>query len=76
MFGSWDGEEYNLQGSTQWGEDNHRMLKDGTVAYINVDCGVSGQKGAAISASPSLNKLWRSTLNGICISYKFVYIIL
>lgn len=31
------------------------------------DCGVSGQKGAAISATPSLNNLWRSVLEGMCV---------
>lgn len=41
-FVSWDAEEYNLVGSTEYVEDNMDDLRDNGVAYINVDVGVGG----------------------------------
>jgi len=46
---SWDGEEYGLTGSTEWGEQFADDLKKKLVAYINVDSSVSG---AATTAGP------------------------
>ena len=46
---SWDGEEYALTGSTEWGEQFAEELKRKLVAYLNVDEAVSG---AATSAGP------------------------
>src|SRR5712664_434337 len=46
---SWDGEEYALTGSTEWGEQFAGDLKDKLVAYLNVDSSVSG---AATTAGP------------------------
>jgi N-acetylated-alpha-linked acidic dipeptidase len=46
---SWDGEEYGLTGSTEWGEQFADELKQKLVAYINVDEAVSG---AATTAGP------------------------
>jgi len=39
---SWDGEEYALTGSTEWGEQFADDLKKKLVAYINVDSSASG----------------------------------
>ena len=39
---SWDGEEYALTGSTEWGEQFEGDLKKNLVAYLNVDSSVSG----------------------------------
>jgi len=39
---SWDGEEYALTGSTEWGEQFGEDLKKKLVAYLNVDSSVSG----------------------------------
>src|ERR1700686_1365971 len=39
---SWDGEEYALTGSTEWGEQFADALKKKLVAYINVDEATSG----------------------------------
>ena len=39
---SWDGEEYALTGSTEWGEQYADELKKKLVAYINVDSSASG----------------------------------
>ena len=40
---SWDGEEYGLLGSTEWGEANAADLTQNAVAYVNVDGAVSGR---------------------------------
>ena len=40
---SWDAEEYGLIGSTEFVEDKGKLLREGTVAYLNVDSSVSGQ---------------------------------
>jgi len=39
---SWDGEEYALTGSTEWGEQFADELKRKLVAYLNVDESVAG----------------------------------
>jgi len=41
IFGSWDGEEHGLIGSTEWVEQHAAELSD-AVAYFNVDVAVSG----------------------------------
>jgi N-acetylated-alpha-linked acidic dipeptidase len=46
---SWDGEEYALTGSTEWGEQFADDLQKKLVAYLNVDESVAG---AATTASP------------------------
>lgn len=40
---SWDGEEYALTGSTEWGEQYADELKKKAVAYLNVDEATSGK---------------------------------
>ncbi len=42
VFCSWDGEEFTLTGSTEWGEQFAKELKKKVVTYINVDPAVSG----------------------------------
>uniref|UniRef100_A0A453FFN0 Peptidase M28 domain-containing protein n=1 Tax=Aegilops tauschii subsp. strangulata TaxID=200361 RepID=A0A453FFN0_AEGTS len=53
---NWDAEEYGLIGSTEWVEENRAMLTSRTVAYLNVDVGVSGS-GVDASATPQLDEL-------------------
>lgn len=53
VFGSWDGEEYGLLGSTEWVEEHKTLLANNCVAYINIDVGVCGDQFGA-GASPSL----------------------
>ncbi|PKU85901.1 probable glutamate carboxypeptidase LAMP1 [Dendrobium catenatum] len=53
---NWDAEEYHLLGSTEWAEDNREILSSRAVAYLNVDCGVSGP-GFHASSTPQLDKL-------------------
>ena len=54
---SWDGEEYALTGSTEWGEEFADELKKKLVAYLNVDESVAGAATTAgaegLSFSPS-----------------------
>jgi N-acetylated-alpha-linked acidic dipeptidase len=56
-FGSWDGEEHGLMGSTEWAEQ-HAAELDHAVAYINMDSAVSGPNFGA-SAVPSLKQFVR-----------------
>ena len=54
---SWDGEEYALTGSTEWGEENADELKKKAVAYLNVDEATSGpnfEGDAVASLAPLL----------------------
>jgi N-acetylated-alpha-linked acidic dipeptidase len=55
VVGSWDAEEYNMVGSTEYVEDNIDELRRHGVAYLNVDTGVSGSEFFA-SASPLFKK--------------------
>jgi len=57
IFGSWDGEEQGLIGSSEWAEDNFKMLS-AAAAYFNVDVAVSGPNFGA-SAVPSLKQFVR-----------------
>jgi N-acetylated-alpha-linked acidic dipeptidase len=56
LFASWDGEEFTLTSSTEWGEEHAETLKQHAVAYINVDSAASGRRFTA-SAVPALNRL-------------------
>ena len=44
---SWDGEEYALTGSTEWGEQFENQLQHKLVAYLNVDEAVAGAASTA-----------------------------
>ena len=52
LFASWDGEELGLTGSTEWVEQ-HEVLLQNAVAYLNVDSAASGTRFTA-GAVPSL----------------------
>ena len=63
VFCSWDGEEYALTGSTEWGEQYADELKQKTVAYLNVDEATSGsnfQGDAVGSLAPLLVEVSRT----------------
>jgi N-acetylated-alpha-linked acidic dipeptidase len=57
VFGSWDGEEEGLIGSTEWVEQHEADLAN-AAAYFNMDVAVSGPKFGA-SAVPSLKQFLR-----------------
>ncbi|KAI1467510.1 Zn-dependent exopeptidase [Daldinia caldariorum] len=55
-FMSWDAEEYNLIGSTEFVEQNLETLQKNAFAYINLDTAISGQEFHA-AASPVFRKV-------------------
>ncbi|KAK2738034.1 hypothetical protein FQN57_007300 [Myotisia sp. PD_48] len=63
-FVSWDGEEYNLIGSTEHVENRWDFLKRNGFAYLNVDVAVSGNKFQA-SGTPLFKSLLLKTLKRI-----------
>ncbi|KAK3439077.1 hypothetical protein EUGRSUZ_C03720 [Eucalyptus grandis] len=58
IFCNWDAEEYGLVGSTEWVEENRALLASKAVAYLNVDCAVSGA-GFHAASTPQLDQLLR-----------------
>jgi N-acetylated-alpha-linked acidic dipeptidase len=63
VFCSWDAEEEGLIGSTEWVEQQGRVL-DNAVAYFNVDVAVSGPNFSA-SAVPSLKDFVRGIARSV-----------
>lgn len=63
-FASWDGEEYNLIGSTEHVEKDIDALRANAVAYLNVDVGVSGTD-FRVAASPVFETIVLQTLGRI-----------
>src|SRR5450432_1230599 len=63
IFGSWDGEEEGLMGSTEWVEQHETELANAP-AYFNVDVAVSGPKFGA-SAVPSLKQFLRDVTKAV-----------
>lgn len=62
IFCDWDGEEYALTGSTEWGEQYADELKKNAIAYLNVDSSASGPDfhGSAVgSLAPLLVEVSR-----------------
>jgi len=63
VFGSWDGEEEGLIGSTEWVEQHEKELANAP-AYFNIDVAVSGPKFGA-SAVPSLKQFLRDVTKAV-----------
>ncbi|MCU1302180.1 MAG: Glutamate carboxypeptidase [Candidatus Sulfotelmatobacter sp.] len=63
IFGSWDGEEEGLMGSTEWAEQHESELV-AAPAYFNMDVAVSGPKFGA-SAVPSLKQFLRDIARAV-----------
>jgi N-acetylated-alpha-linked acidic dipeptidase len=63
VFGSWDGEEEGIMGSTEWGEQHEKELA-AAVAYFNTDTAVSGDRFGA-SAVPSLKQFLRDVTKAV-----------
>ncbi|KAI0899434.1 Zn-dependent exopeptidase [Annulohypoxylon nitens] len=63
-FMSWDAEEYNLIGSTEYVENNLEALQKNAFAYINLDAAVSGQEFHA-AASPVFRKVLYKVLDRV-----------
>ncbi|KAJ1119842.1 hypothetical protein NDU88_008027 [Pleurodeles waltl] len=57
MFASWDAEEFGLMGSTEWAEENVKILQERGVAYINADSSVEGNYTLRVDCTPLLYSL-------------------
>lgn len=57
VFASWDAEEFGLQGSTEWAEENAKLLQERAVAYINADSAIEGMYTLRVDCTPSLHAL-------------------
>jgi N-acetylated-alpha-linked acidic dipeptidase len=64
VFGNWDGEEWTLTGSTEWGEEFADDLRAHGVVCLNVDSSASGPDFAA-SATPSLRRFLDEALRDV-----------
>ncbi|GAB1319309.1 Glutamate carboxypeptidase [Madurella fahalii] len=67
-FMSWDGEQYNLIGSTEYVEQNDDDLRRDALAYINLDGAVTGGTFRA-AGSPVFRSLLAQTLNRVSDPY-------
>lgn len=54
VVASWDGEEFGMLGSTEYGEYHLRDLKNNVIAYLNLDMGVIGHK-LQVDSNPLLH---------------------
>ncbi|XP_034970833.2 N-acetylated-alpha-linked acidic dipeptidase 2 [Zootoca vivipara] len=57
IFASWDAEEFGLLGSTEWAEENAKILQARAVAYINSDSSIEGNYTLRVDCTPLLNRL-------------------
>ncbi|PIO24604.1 hypothetical protein AB205_0158350 [Aquarana catesbeiana] len=57
IFASWDAEEFGLLGSTEWAEENVKILEKRAVAYINADSSVEGNYTLRVDCTPLLYQL-------------------
>ncbi|KAM5245953.1 glutamate carboxypeptidase 2 [Ctenodactylus gundi] len=57
LFASWDAEEYGLLGSTEWAEENSRLLQERGVAYINADSAIEGNYTLRVDCTPLMYSL-------------------
>ncbi|XP_063807477.1 N-acetylated-alpha-linked acidic dipeptidase 2-like isoform X2 [Pseudophryne corroboree] len=57
IFASWDAEEFGLLGSTEWAEENAKILHERGVAYINSDSSIEGNYTLRVDCTPLLYQL-------------------
>ncbi|XP_032496874.1 glutamate carboxypeptidase 2 isoform X2 [Phocoena sinus] len=57
LFASWDAEEFGLLGSTEWAEENSRLLQVRGVAYINADSSIEGNYTLRVDCTPLMYSL-------------------
>ncbi|NWR54901.1 FOLH1 carboxypeptidase, partial [Bucorvus abyssinicus] len=57
MFASWDAEEFGLLGSTEWAEENAKVLQARGVAYINADSSIEGNYTLRVDCTPLMHRL-------------------
>lgn len=58
IFASWDGEEYGLIGSVEYGERHYVSLTSKAVAYFNLDTAVKGGDILELKGTPSLKQMY------------------
>lgn len=63
-MGSWDAEEFGLQGSTEWVETHLPWLVSSAIAYLNIDVAVSGPR-TALSGSGEIQTIAIETMKKI-----------
>ncbi|NXE52846.1 FOLH1 carboxypeptidase, partial [Casuarius casuarius] len=57
LFASWDAEEFGLLGSTEWAEENAKILQARGVAYINADSSIEGNYTLRVDCTPLMYRL-------------------
>ncbi|KAM8976157.1 N-acetylated-alpha-linked acidic dipeptidase 2 isoform 2-T2 [Pelodytes ibericus] len=57
IFASWDAEEFGLLGSTEWAEENAKILTERGVAYINSDSSIEGNYTLRVDCTPLMYRL-------------------
>ncbi|NXD82623.1 FOLH1 carboxypeptidase, partial [Halcyon senegalensis] len=57
IFASWDAEEFGLLGSTEWAEENAKVLQARGVAYINADSSIEGNYTLRVDCTPLMYRL-------------------
>ncbi|XP_065534864.1 glutamate carboxypeptidase 2-like isoform X2 [Lathamus discolor] len=57
IFASWDAEEFGLFGSTEWAEENAKVLQARGVAYINADSSIEGNYTLRVDCTPLMYRL-------------------
>ncbi|NXH68816.1 FOLH1 carboxypeptidase, partial [Hydrobates tethys] len=57
VFASWDAEEFGLLGSTEWAEENAKVLQARGVAYINADSSIEGNYTLRVDCTPLMYRL-------------------
>ncbi|XP_063549525.1 N-acetylated-alpha-linked acidic dipeptidase 2 isoform X6 [Gorilla gorilla gorilla] len=57
IFASWDAEEFGLLGSTEWAEENVKILQERSIAYINSDSSIEGNYTLRVDCTPLLYQL-------------------
>ncbi|KAM5316956.1 glutamate carboxypeptidase 2 isoform 3-T4 [Glossophaga mutica] len=57
LFASWDAEEFGLLGSTEWAEENSRLLQERGVAYVNADSSIEGNYTLRVDCTPLMYSL-------------------
>ncbi|XP_075054815.1 N-acetylated-alpha-linked acidic dipeptidase 2-like [Mixophyes fleayi] len=65
IFASWDAEEFGLLGSTEWAEENAKILHERGVAYINSDSSIEGNYTLRVDCTPLLYQLVYELTKGI-----------
>ncbi len=61
----WDGEEFGLIGSTEWGEANEEWLRKNAIAYVNADTAVNGAHFRGAGGSPGMLPVLKGVLERI-----------